>query len=57
MKGSRIARQHFAEEVKYRGQISSQRLLRALASVPREQFLGKGPWRIRSDVGTGLLDD
>jgi protein-L-isoaspartate(D-aspartate) O-methyltransferase len=50
MKGARAAREHFAEEIKYRGQISCARLLDALASVPREQFLGKGPWRIRSDL-------
>ena len=44
------ARRHYAEEIKYRGQISSSRLLRAFAGVPRERFLGDGPWRIRSEI-------
>jgi len=42
------ARRHFTEEVKRRGEISSPRLLRAFAGVPRERFLGEGPWRLRS---------
>jgi protein-L-isoaspartate(D-aspartate) O-methyltransferase len=44
------ARRHYAEEIKYRGQISSPRLLQAFATVPREHFLGEGPWRIRSEI-------
>jgi protein-L-isoaspartate(D-aspartate) O-methyltransferase len=44
------ARRYYAEEIKYRGQISSPRLLRAFATVPRERFLGEGPWRIRSEI-------
>jgi protein-L-isoaspartate(D-aspartate) O-methyltransferase len=42
------ARRRYAQEIKYRGQISSPRLLRAFAAIPRERFLGEGPWRIRS---------
>jgi len=44
------ARRHYAEEIKYRGRISSPRLLRAFAAIPRERFLGRGPWRLRSIV-------
>jgi len=44
------ARRYYAEEIKYRGQISSPRLLKAFAAVPRERFLGEGPWRIRSEI-------
>jgi protein-L-isoaspartate(D-aspartate) O-methyltransferase len=44
------ARRHYTEEIKYRGQISSRRLLQAFATVPRERFLSKGPWRIWSEV-------
>ena len=44
------ARRYYAEEIKYRGQISSHRLLQAFAAIPREGFLGEGPWRIRSEV-------
>jgi protein-L-isoaspartate(D-aspartate) O-methyltransferase len=44
------ARQRYAEEIKNREQISSFRLLRALATIPRERFLDEGPWRIRSEL-------
>ena len=44
------ARRHYAEEIKYRGQISSPRILQAFATIPRERFLGEGPWRIRSEI-------
>ena len=45
------ARQRYAELIGKRERISSSRLLRALASVPRENFLPKGPWRIKSEAG------
>jgi len=45
------ARHHYAEQIKKREQISSPRLLQALATIPREDFLDGGPWRIRSGMG------
>lgn len=50
MRDLATARQYYAEEIKYRGQVSSSRLLRAFATIPREKFLGEGPWRIRSEI-------
>ena len=47
MKDLVAARQTFAKEIISRGKISSPRLLRAFAVVPRERFLGEGPWRFR----------
>lgn len=44
------ARRRYTEEIKVREQISSPRLLRAFAAIPRERFLGEGPWRIRSET-------
>jgi len=44
------ARRNYIEEIKHRGKISSPRLLRAFAGIPRERFLGEGPWRLRSVV-------
>jgi protein-L-isoaspartate(D-aspartate) O-methyltransferase len=44
------ARRRYTEEIKNREQISSPRLLRALATIPREHFLDEGPWRIRSEL-------
>ncbi len=44
------ARRRYVEQIKRRERISSTRLLRALSVVPRERFLGRGPWRVRSDA-------
>ncbi|MBW7966670.1 protein-L-isoaspartate O-methyltransferase [Bradyrhizobium sp. BR 10261] len=40
----------YAEDLRYRTPIlRNPRLIEAFASVPREQFVGPGPWRIISD--------
>jgi protein-L-isoaspartate(D-aspartate) O-methyltransferase len=44
------ARRRYAEEIKNREQISSRRLVQAFATVPRERFVGEGPWRIRNQM-------
>ena len=41
-------RQWYAEEILYSAGIESESIFKAFASVPREHFLGKGPWRIKS---------
>lgn len=46
-------RRGFVEQIRYRARIRSKRLLSAFASVPREQFMEAGPWRIRSDLVPG----
>lgn len=40
------ARRSYAEELKYVAHIRSDAIVRAFAKVPREKFLGPGPWRI-----------
>jgi protein-L-isoaspartate(D-aspartate) O-methyltransferase len=40
------ARRNYAEELKYVAHISSGAIVRAFSKVPREKFLGPGPWRI-----------
>lgn len=40
------ARAAFAEDLRARSALRSDALVRAFASVPRERFLGPGPWRI-----------
>jgi protein-L-isoaspartate(D-aspartate) O-methyltransferase len=40
------ARAAFAEDLRSRSALRSDALVRAFASVPRERFLGPGPWRI-----------
>ncbi len=47
------ARQRYAELIGRRERISSLPLLRALASVPREDFLPRGPWRIKQAMERG----
>lgn len=42
------ARRHYAEEIRFVGNVQSPALLAAVASVPRERFLGPGPWQILS---------
>ncbi|WP_448041347.1 protein-L-isoaspartate O-methyltransferase family protein [Bradyrhizobium liaoningense] len=47
------ARARYAERIARRERISSPRLLEALATVPREDFLPRGPWRIKSEAARG----
>jgi protein-L-isoaspartate(D-aspartate) O-methyltransferase len=51
MSDTMAARRRYVEDIGAREQISSPRLLQALAAVPRERFLDKGPWRIKSEAG------
>ncbi|QHP72708.1 methyltransferase [Bradyrhizobium sp. LCT2] len=44
------ARARYVERIAKRARISSKRLLEALAAVPREDFLARGPWRIKSEA-------
>lgn len=47
-------RRFFAEEIGAVAAVRSQRLVDALAKVPRENFLGPGPWKIAApDFGMG----
>ncbi len=42
-------RRYFAEEIRAVGNIRSEALVDAFAKVPRERFLGPGPWQIQRD--------
>ena len=47
-------RRFYAEELRFAANISSTALLDAFARIPREHFLGPGPWKIASvDLGLG----
>jgi protein-L-isoaspartate(D-aspartate) O-methyltransferase len=41
-------RQFFSEEVRFTANLQSPALVKAFARVPREKFLGPGPWEIAS---------
>jgi protein-L-isoaspartate(D-aspartate) O-methyltransferase len=50
-------RRFYAEEVQYAAKLASSALIEAFARVPRENFLGPGPWQIGApDMGTGKVD-
>ena len=40
------ARERFAREIQQLGNIRSEGLIEGLATVPREEFMGPGPWKI-----------
>src|SRR5580704_19729466 len=42
------ARRSYAEELRFTAHIRSRAVFTAFAAVPRERFLGAGPWRVRS---------
>jgi hypothetical protein len=42
----RQARTRFAKEIQRQGHIKSAGLIEGLATVPREHFVGPGPWKI-----------
>jgi protein-L-isoaspartate(D-aspartate) O-methyltransferase len=47
------ARREFAEKIRAMSALRSTRLVDALASVPREKFLGPGPWQILRSAEAG----
>lgn len=42
----RLHRLWYADEVRWNAKLQSERLVKAFATVPREVFLGRGPWHI-----------
>jgi protein-L-isoaspartate(D-aspartate) O-methyltransferase len=51
------ARQFYAEELRSIAPISSPALVAAFATVPRERFVGPGPWRIKGMGRFWTTDD
>ena len=51
------ARRFYAEEICRLNGISSPAILAAFAAVPRERFVGPGPWRIQSGDAGWLTED
>ena len=41
----------YAEEVRVAGTVEHEAVVQAFASVPREHFLGPGPWRFLGQIG------
>ncbi len=50
-------RRFYADEIQYAANLHSPGLIEAFARVPREHFLGAGPWQIGApDVATGKVE-
>lgn len=47
-------REFYAREVKFAASLATPRLVEAFAKVPREKFLGPGPWQIASAEGRAM---
>ena len=47
------ARRRYSEELRYTARLSSQAVIAAFATVPRERFFGPGPWRLLSPKALG----
>lgn len=43
-------RERYAEEIRTTANVTSPALLKAFATVPREEFVGPGPWKVLSRV-------
>jgi protein-L-isoaspartate(D-aspartate) O-methyltransferase len=48
-----MARRWYAEELRFSGDVGSRAVIDAFATVPRERFVGPGPWNIKSPVRMG----
>jgi protein-L-isoaspartate(D-aspartate) O-methyltransferase len=46
----RTARQLYAEELRFTANVIIRSVTKAFATVPREHFVGAGPWRIKSPM-------
>jgi protein-L-isoaspartate(D-aspartate) O-methyltransferase len=44
------ARQRYAEELRFTAKLASRAVIDAFATVPRERFFGRGPWRVLSPM-------
>ena len=51
------ARAFLADEIRAVHNIRSPRIIEAIATVPRERFLGPGPWQMYSMAGARMTDD
>ncbi len=51
------ARRFYAEDLRFTSRMSSPALFAAFATVPRERFVGLGPWRVMSHNGYWTTED
>ena len=49
----RMSRRCYAEELHFSAHVGSRPIIEAFATVPRERFVGPGPWQIKSPMRAG----
>src|SRR5947207_11113559 len=49
----KMARRCYAEELRFSANVTSRAVIDAFATVPRERFVGPGPWKIKSPMWMG----
>jgi protein-L-isoaspartate(D-aspartate) O-methyltransferase len=52
-----VSRRRYAELIRRRANLRSERLVSALADIPREKYLGPGPWRILRSANLTTYED
>ena len=57
MESSSSARRRYAELIRQRAHLRSERLVRALAEIAREDYLGPGPWKVLRPPNLGTYED
>ena len=56
MAGLEDARRAYAEELRFVADVQSETLIEAFASVPRERFLGPGPWQVMNEMTMSMRE-
>ena len=57
MEDTSLSRRRYAELILRRAHLRSERLVSALAEVPRENYLGPGPWKILRPPNLGKYEN
>lgn len=47
----------FAEEIRFKAELRSEKLAEAFGVIPREHFLGPGPWKVAENYGYTTTED
>src|SRR2546427_6292795 len=52
---SKATKERYAQEIKVAANIRSEKLVRALSTVPREEYVGGAPWRTLARPAPGQM--
>ena len=51
----KMARRCYAEELRFSANVKSRAVVDAFATVPREQFVGPGPWQLKAQYAWAII--